>query len=196
MQEYSISISFLEYIHSLSRYRLAILIFSTTLHRVSKRFYSTAKEEAINQEFWKQCVNLNILAEKYGICISDYSMGMDIRLYGMDEKIAGESLKTDMEFYGDYIKKDRKRLFLSLPSVVLSHLLRFGVYMILIMAVMKGTVSVGSIAKYVACIMLLLDAVSGLVSTFQRVFANNYYLKRFFSYFDIKNSMYQGRKKE
>ncbi len=154
--------------------------------------YSTAKEEAINQEFWKQCVNLNILAEKYGICISDYSMGMDIRLYGMDEKIAGESLKTDMEFYGDYIKKDRKRLFLSLPSVVLSHLLRFGVYMILIMAVMKGTVSVGSIAKYVACIMLLLDAVSGLVSTFQRVFANNYYLKRFFSYFDIKNSMYQG----
>ena len=81
---------------------------------------------------------------------------------------------------------------LFLPSVLFSHLLRCGVYMVLIMAVMAGNVSVGSIAKYVSCIMLLLDAISGMVGTLQRVFANNHYLKRFFSYFDIQNKMYQG----
>ncbi len=154
--------------------------------------YATAKEEAINQDFWKQCVNLNLLGERYSDIVGDYEMGMDIRLYGMEEKIAGDNLKTDMEFYGDYIKKDKKCLMLFLPSVLFSHLLRFGVYIVLIMAVMAGNVSVGSIAKYISCIMLLLDAVSGLVGTLQRVFANNGYLKRFFSYFDIQNKMYQG----
>lgn len=167
---------------------LAAGIMVTVLYMV----YATAREEAINQEFWKECVNLNLLGGRYSDIVGDYEMGKDIRLYGMEEKIAGDNLRTDMEFYGGYIKKDRKCLILFLPSVLLSHLLRCGVYMVLIMAVMEGNVSVGSIAKYVSCIMLLLDAVSGLVGTLQRVFANNHYLKRFFSYFDIQNKMYQG----
>ncbi len=171
---------------------LKLILMAGIMVTVLYMVYATAKEETINQEFWTQCVNLNLLGERYSNIVGDYEMGKDIRLYGMEEKIAEDNLRTDMEFYGDYIKKDKKCLMLFLPSVLFSHLLRCGVYMVLIMAVMAGNVSVGSIAKYVSCIMLLLDAISGMVGTLQRVFANNHYLKRFFSYFDIQNKMYQG----
>ena len=186
----SLTVSFFA-LGAVSAYGKAVLV-AGLLVTVLCGIYATAKEEAINQEFWKQCVFLNVLGEKYSDCVGDYAMGMDIRLYGMDEKIAGDNRKTDMEFYSDYVKKDKKCLLLSLPSVLFSHLLRFGVYMVLIAAALSGAVSVGSIAKYVACIMLLLEAVSGLVSASQRLCSNNYYLKRFFSYFDIPNDMYQG----
>ncbi len=62
----------------------------------------------------------------------------------------------------------------------------------LIYAALKGGITVGSIAKYVTCIMLLVETLINIVTTTQQALYNNHYLKRYFSYFDIPNNMYQG----
>lgn len=61
-----------------------------------------------------------------------------------------------------------------------------------IYAALKGGITVGSIAKYVTCIMLLVETLINIVTTTQQALYNNHYLKRYFSYFDIPNNMYQG----
>ncbi|MDE7300344.1 MAG: ABC transporter ATP-binding protein/permease [Lachnospiraceae bacterium] len=154
--------------------------------------YSTTRGEKIKQDFFKTNVHLNLLGNKYSECFSDYSMGMDIRLYAMGERISGSKIETDMKYCADSIKIDIKCGLLSLPGVVLNHLLRFGAYLVLISAAAEGAVSIGSIAKYVACTMLLLEAIAKLAGILQKAAVNNRYLKRYFSYFDIPNNMYQG----
>ena len=64
--------------------------------------------------------------------------------------------------------------------------------MILIYAAVAGGITIGSVARYVSCVMLLLSGASGLVSALQKALMNHVHLKRFFSYFDIPNPMYQG----
>ena len=152
----------------------------------------TAQENKINVEFFHKNVNVNIMTGKYRRLAGDYSAGMEIRLYGMEKKIVSGRAEAEMEFYHNCMERNKKGVRFLVPGIVLTHLLKFCLYLVLIAAALSGAVSVGSIAKYVACIMLLLEAVSGLVSASQRLCSNNYYLKRFFSYFDIPNDMYQG----
>lgn len=82
--------------------------------------------------------------------------------------------------------------WLDMISTVTNYDLRFGVYLILIGGALSGGLSVGSIAQYVSCIMLLLNAISSIVSAVQLSLVNHGYAKRFFSYFDIPNPMYKG----
>lgn len=74
----------------------------------------------------------------------------------------------------------------------MNQVLKFATYLALIVGAIAGEILVGSIAKYVSCIMKMLTAISGLVKTVQLAAANNTYMKRYFSYFDIPNNMYQG----
>ncbi len=154
--------------------------------------FVTAQESKIHVAFFHKNVNMNVLSGKYRGLLANYATGMDIRLYGMEKKIEKGREKTEEEYYRNCMERNKKCVRFSVLCVVLQHLLKFGVYMVLIEAALCGAVSVGSIAKYVACIMLLLGAVSGLVSAAQRLCSNNYYLRRFFAYLDIPNRMYQG----
>ncbi len=154
--------------------------------------FATSREEKLRLKFFGGCVHLNVLSNKYSECLSDYSMGMDIRLYAMEERISTSLVQANLEYCKGSMKVDTKRVLLSIPGTVLIQLLKFGAYLILISASIAGAVSIGSIAKYVACIMLLLEAITGLAGTLQRTVVNSSYLKRYFSYFDIPNRMYQG----
>ena len=82
--------------------------------------------------------------------------------------------------------------FIKLADTLGNYALRFGTYLLLIYAAIQGDVSVGSIAQYVSCVILMLTAISGLVGIIQMTMVNHKYLKRYFSYFDIPNNMYQG----
>lgn len=154
--------------------------------------FTTAKQEAINQNFFSNCADINMFDHKFAECLNNYNTGMDIRLYAMDDRIVNSIVNFNTNFYDIYLKSDAKRMALSIPFALLNHILKFGIYIILIAAVSEGAVSVGSIAKYVSCTMMLLNAISQLVKTLQQTFSNNYYLRRYFSYFDIPNTMYQG----
>ena len=57
---------------------------------------------------------------------------------------------------------------------------------------LNGGISAGSIAKYAACIAMMLAAFTEFAAALERYFENLPYLKRYFSYFDIPNDMVKG----
>jgi len=153
---------------------------------------SAAKIGQLDQEFWGTSVRMNALSEKFQEYINDYSAGKDIRLYGMQDFLADGRLATEAEYYDFAVKNSYRKALWTIPVSVIEKGFQFLVYGILIFAALAGEISVGDIAKYVMCIMMLISALTDLVGTVQRSFDNHHYMKRYFSYFDIPNDMYQG----
>lgn len=153
---------------------------------------SGQKIEAMSSHFYDQCVQANIFGEKFDNYIGHYSSGKDIRLYDMAEGLVKLAYEESRFMRQKWMSLKLKTAVLGSGEKILGYLLRFSTYMILIQAALTGDISVGSIARYVSCIMLMIDAASGCCAVIQRIFANNHYLKRYFSYLDIPNSMYQG----
>ncbi len=135
---------------------------------------------------------MNLFGGKYYRYMEHYSSGKDIRLYDMADSLLDFNVKTMNEYNKNAMKQETKIAALKAAAVILNHVLRFGVYLLLIRAALSGSVTVGSIAQYVSCILLLLTANSGLISVVQKALLNHEHLKRYFSYFDIPNPMYQG----
>ncbi len=154
--------------------------------------FSTSKTNRIISDFYADCVDINAYSTKYSDYIKDYRSGKDIRLYGMDEMITRNRIGLDRQFYRNMQRINIKQALISLPDTILYDLLKYGVYLILIYAALQGSVSVGSIAKYVTCLMMLISAVSSMASAVLRAFVNHHYMKRYFSYLDTPNDMYQG----
>ena len=153
---------------------------------------STAKITGLDQEMWSTAVDANITMEEFIGYMEDYSAGKDIRLYGMQDDLADRYLQLDAAFYERDVKYSYKKALWAIPGTLLENLFRFGVYGVLLYAAFAGEITVGSIAKYVACIMLLIGGVQSLVKTLQVAVMNHTALKRYFAYFDIPNNMYQG----
>ncbi len=153
---------------------------------------AASKSSKLQIDFYNSCVDMNVLSDKYFQYITDYSAGKDIRLYGMSEMIAQAKASISLEFWQKSFSVDKKAAVLALPRIILLAILRICIYMVLIYAALLGEVSVGSIAKYISCLVLLIEGIRALVSAVNLSASNNHYLKRFFSYFDITNTMYQG----
>ena len=150
------------------------------------------KSETIFSHFLDTSVHLNVFGGKYSSYIGHYSSGKDIRLYGMADGLLRFNIDTMTQYNRRSLGLSWKWAAMKAVDVVLSHVLKFCVYLILLYAALSGQITVGSIARYVSCVMLLLTAASETVSNVQRAMVNHTYLKRYFSYLDIPNSMYQG----
>lgn len=153
---------------------------------------STAKSRALEQRFWEAGVEFNVFSEQLQDYIENYGAGKDIRLYGMSGHLAEEYCKMNSRFYDMAVSNSYRQALWTVPVSVLEKGVQFGVYGVLIWGALEGSVTVGAIAKYVACVMLLIGAVVDLAASLQISFDNHHYLKRYFSYFDIPNPMYQG----
>ena len=151
-----------------------------------------ALEGRSRERYMKNCVHANLMGRKYGDYISEYASGQDIRLYGMEELVAGGLLAEDMAMYRLNAVFERQRALFGVPVTVLRHAMQFTAYAALILGALAGGVSVGGIAKYVACLMMMLSALESLSVNARRAMENDHYMKRYFSYFDIPNDMYQG----
>ena len=151
-----------------------------------------AREERLYLRLFEYAVDDNIRAEKLGAFIKEYSRGKDIRLYGMAEGLERRNLRLNRNYCRQVAWTNIPAGLLGSAGTVFDYALRFGVYMVLIFAALRGGVSVGSIAQYVSCVTLLIAAVTELVSTVQMTLLNDTYLKRYFSWFDIPNDMYKG----
>lgn len=155
-------------------------------------YVSTDKSNQLERDFMASSVDMNILGEQFADYIGDYSSGKDIRLYGMGDYIADSYLEAKASFNKKEIENSYKKALLMLPHKLIEYGFKYGIYIILIFAVLEGGISVGSIAKYVSCIMLLISAIKNMLRSLQLSFENHHYLKRYFSYFDIPNNMYKG----
>lgn len=156
------------------------------------KIITTRKVEELNNQYYSGCVHLNMLGSKFHAYLDDYHSGKDIRIYGMSEGLTAYSAALRRETFRMYRKKNRKQAEVQIANVAMSRILQFGLYVLLFSAALKGGVSVGSIARYVSCVLLLLEACSGLAASLQTALVNQEYMKRYFSYFDIQNHMYQG----
>ncbi len=146
----------------------------------------------IQTAFMDSCVEANILNDKYNSYTTDYTAGKDIRLYGMEDMLADNYAAIDLQFYKGMQRAMLRNGAWMVPMQALQQLLTCGLYLLLLWAALAGAISVGSIAKYAACLLPLMWGVSNLPLAIQLALTNNQYLKRFFSYFDIPNKMYQG----
>ncbi len=171
-------------------YKLAILAGLAVTTAV--QIFTTQKSNRLDRDFWASCVDMNILAEQFYDYIEDYGAGKDIRLYDMGDFLAESYVQLDRDFWERNLKNTCKKTAWSVPITVLNNVFKFGIYAVLIYAALLGDVTVGSIAKYVTCILLLSGTLIDAVRTVQVAFDNNHYLKRYFAYFDIPNKMYKG----
>lgn len=154
--------------------------------------FTSRKTEELTDRFYSGCVRANLFCEKYDSYAEHYSSGKDIRIYDMAEGLLALNRQESRSVNEKKASLNLKSAALTSAEQILSHILRFCVYLILIRAALSGGISVGSIARYVSCVMLLIGAASDCCANMQRLFANNPYMKRFFSLLDIPNPMYQG----
>ena len=150
------------------------------------------KSEAMFSRFLDTSVFLNTLGGKYHDYIGHYSSGKDIRVYDMSDSLLKFNTDIVLEYHRNHTKLTWRQAALKAADAALSHMLKICVYLILLYAALTGQITVGSIARYVSCVMLLLTAASEAVANVQRAMVNHAYLKRYFSYLDIPNPMYQG----
>ena len=154
--------------------------------------YATKKTNELNRDFNASTVDMNILSEHFLNYIEHYGAGKDIRLYNMGDFLGDSYLALDKDYWERNLRNSYKIAAWTLPVTVLNTVLKFGIYAVLIYTALQGGITIGSIAKYVTCIMLLAETLINVVRTIQIALDNNHYLKRYFSYFDIPNNMYQG----
>lgn len=154
--------------------------------------YTAQKTNELNRNFMASSIDMNIIAEHFLNYIKHYGAGKDIRLYDMGAFLGNSYLELDRDYCERGLKNSYKKAAWTLPVTILNTVLKFGVYAVLIYAALQGGITPGSIAKYAACIMILAENLRRVVQTVQAAFDNNHYLKRYFSYFDIPNKMYQG----
>jgi ATP-binding cassette subfamily B protein len=152
----------------------------------------TSKRSKTINAFYSKCVDLNLIDEKFFSYVDDYRSGKDIRLYGLAWSLAEFDLGKQMSIWRQEAKMELKCLGLKLLDTLVNYGLQLGVYIILIAAALGGGVSVGSIARYASCVLLLLTAAAGAATAIQSLLVNDQYLKRYFEYLDIPNPMYQG----
>lgn len=156
------------------------------------RILTNGRSAKLQMEYFSGCTDFNMVLNKYWQYLNHYTSGMDIRLYGMEKLLADYAEQVYDELCDGEQTMRFRCAWLDMISTVTNYGLRFGVYLILIGGALSGGLSVGSIAQYVSCIMLLLNAISSIVSAVQLSLVNHGYAKRFFSYFDIPNPMYKG----
>lgn len=156
------------------------------------QIYAAEKTNELNRDFNASSVNMNIIAEHFLDYFEYYEAGKDIRLYNMGSFLGDSYLALERDYWERNLRNSYKKAAWTLPVTIINTLLKFGIYAVLIYAALQGGITIGSITKYVACIMLLAETLIDAVRTIQAAFDNNHYLKRYFSYFDIPNNMYQG----
>lgn len=154
--------------------------------------FSNSKTNKLQRSFGADNVDEEIVVRHLKEYMDGYGAGKDIRLYGMADFVEKEYWENNMRYYKAGLKLSRQLAAWNVPVTILNTAFQFVVYIVLIYAALSGGITIGSIAKYVACIMLLTESVKKLIKTIHMATENHHYLKRYFSYFDIPNEMYQG----
>ncbi len=153
---------------------------------------SSVKINRLYERFGAACVDMNVMTEQFLKYMENYGAGKDIRLYGMGDYLVGERRKCSKSFRHQLGIYNRGAALWTIPVPIVEKGFQLGLYAVLIYGALEGGVSVGAIAKYAACLMLLVRAGVEMVTTLLTAGENNKYLKRYFSWFDIQNDMYQG----
>ena len=170
-----------------------ILLISMLVLVSGINYYTIVKRQKIEHGLFGNCVQLNNIGNYLFEHFEDYRSGMEIRLYKMEELVSSQVRKYKQDVDRLLYTAQRQILNYTLLNEFLIHALKLAVYAVVVGAAMTGGVSVGAIAKYVSCMILLLKGVQGLIQAVRTSIENNQYLQTYFSFLDIPSQMRQGR---
>ena len=122
--------------------------------------FLNGKSAALRHRFYGEAVEWNTLDMKFSQYLENYGSGKDIRLYAMEDSLVHFNESVIFSIWKKELKLDLQLTGFSFLDTILNYGLRLGVYLLLISAALSGGLSVGSIAQYVSCVMLLLSAAS------------------------------------
>jgi ATP-binding cassette subfamily B protein len=157
-------------------------------------FYTTKKQNEYNYIMLAKNVISNAFSNFYDGFYSDYNAGKDVRIYQMENFAAAEHQKQCEYSYNLIMENRKKTLPFILTNSICNDVLNLVIYLFIIRACVAGSVTIGSIAKYITGITLFINATKGLISQTQSLFNNNKYLVRYFSFLDIPSKMSQGER--
>lgn len=148
-------------------------------------YYTTKKSNKITLDMYESLIPYNVKYNFYDEYNEDYNVGKDIRIYNLQDFVAGIQKEQNAFSTNLLIKAKRSTLRYVFVSTFANNFLKICVYVFVVMACIFGSVGLGDIIRYVSCITLFVSTVGGLISQFQSLFNNNKYLERYFKYFDI-----------
>lgn len=123
---------------------------------------------------------------------SDYHVGKDIRLCNMEDLAYSEQNKQNIISYNIQMERQNKNLPFGLLTNVTHNILNIVVYIFIVGACVNNNISIGAISKYVNFVLLFVSSINIFSSKLQALFTNNIYLKRYFSFLDIKSEFNSG----
>jgi ATP-binding cassette subfamily B protein len=136
--------------------------------------------------------SLNKFVEYLSSYYDDYNNGKDCRIYAMGGYISRFNRGLVKEFNKMMVDVSISQMRIDIVREAISGILRLGTYFFVIYACYLGTISIGSIAKYVACIALFMTGMSTVLENVLLSGLNAEYLKRYFSFFEREQKMYKG----
>lgn len=155
-------------------------------------YYSTKKSNKLTQEMYGKYAPLNGFYNFYSDYCFGYNVGKDTRLYAMENFVANESEKFNNLSYQISSRSAKINLKYGILSTISSDILRISAYIFVAIACVTGGLSIGSMAKYVSCIVMVMGSFTGIINSMQTLMDNNKYLERYFSFLDIPTKMCQG----
>ncbi len=154
--------------------------------------YAKRRETEINNKFHRESVGANTYYFSFFNYVKDLTGAKDIRLYAMRGFLEKRGFSEFRVFFESIKRASDKAMIWTLPVSAAGGLLRIGLYSALLFAAFAGGITVGSIARYAASVLLLLSGARDLVSALEREWMNHEYLARYFSWFDLPNRMKKG----
>jgi len=155
-------------------------------------YFLSKNRDSLFLDMYDKFVDTNAIFNFYDDFYSDYEAGKDVRMYSMEETILNENKKMNDFSYNLNITTAKKAMKFDIANSMSSNVMKIAIYVFLILACIGGSVTVGSIAMYVSCVLRMVQAFTGMASYVQTLITNNKYLENFFAFFDIPANMYKG----
>lgn len=155
-------------------------------------YYSTKKSNKVNQEMYNQYAPLNGFYNFYTNFCFNYNAGKDIRLYTMEDFVELESEKFNNLSHKISVTTAKVNLKYNILNTISIDILKICAYIFVALACVAGGVSIGNIAKYVSCIVMVIGSLTSIITAVQELIDNNKYLERYFSYLDTPSKINYG----
>lgn len=169
-----------------------LLVLTLTVIVIYFNYYSTKKSNKLAQEMYGKYAPLNGFYNFYSNYCFGYNAGKDTRLYAMEHFVANESERFNTLSYNISSTTAKVSLKYGILNTISSDVLRISAYIFVAIACVTGGLSIGSMAKYVSCIVMVVGSFTGIINSMQTLMDNNKYLERYFSFLDIPLKMSHG----
>lgn len=124
--------------------------------------------------------------------INNYSIGKDIRIFGMLDMIEKKGAEACTDIENAQKKAIKEGLRAGIPSLLIQNLFIAAVYAFVGIKAIYGMISIGEVTKYISAITLLQGEIGAVFSLFININTHNIYLESYNDLMAVENGKYEG----